>query len=89
MLGGALLGALLGYAASRITSAFDDHLLEITLTMVTAYGGFLIASHLKVSPVITVMAAGIELGNYGSRTGMSCHHKTGCQLVLGVCCFSR
>ena len=59
MLGGALLGALLGYAASRITSAFDDHLLEITLTMVTAYGGFLIASHLKVSPVITVVAAGI------------------------------
>ncbi|MDR3614783.1 MAG: Na+/H+ antiporter [Candidatus Obscuribacterales bacterium] len=71
MVGGALLGASLGYAASRITSAFDDHLLEITLTMVTAYGGFLIAEHLKVSPVITVVVAGIVVGNYGSRTGMS------------------
>lgn len=69
--GGALLGAALGYIASRITSAFEDHLLEITLTMVTAYGSFLIADHLKVSPVIAVVAAGIVVGNYGSRTGMS------------------
>lgn len=69
--GGALLGALIGYSASRITSAIEDHLLETTLTMITAYGGFLIADHLKVSPVICVVTAGIVLGNYGSRTGMS------------------
>lgn len=71
VLGGGALGALLGYAASRITSAFDDHLLEITLTMVTAYGAFLLAEQLKVSSVIAVVAAGIVVGNYGSRTGMS------------------
>ncbi len=69
--GGALLGALVGYAASRITSAFDDHLLEITLTMVTAYGSYLAAEQLHVSPIIAVVAAGIVVGNYGSRTGMS------------------
>ncbi|HEY9730700.1 MAG TPA: Na+/H+ antiporter [Drouetiella sp.] len=69
--GGAALGMALGYAASRITSAFDDHSLEITLTMVTAYGSFLIAERLGVSPVIAVVGAGIVLGNYGSRTGMS------------------
>lgn len=69
--GGALLGALMGYAASRITSVFDDHLLEITLTMVTAYGAYLAAETLHVSPVIAVVAAGIVVGNYGSRTGMS------------------
>jgi CPA1 family monovalent cation:H+ antiporter len=69
--GGALLGALLGYVASRITSAFDDHLLEITLTMVTAYGAYLAAEHLHVSAVIAVVTAGIVIGNYGSRTGMS------------------
>lgn len=69
--GGALLGALVGYAASRITSAFDDHLLEITLTMVTAYGSYLLAEQLHVSPIIAVVAAGIVVGNYGSRTGMS------------------
>lgn len=69
--GGALLGILMGYVASRITSAFDDHLLEITLTMVTAYGAYLVAEHLHVSSVIAVVATGIVVGNYGSRTGMS------------------
>lgn len=71
VLGGATVGALLGYIASRITSAFEDHLLETTLTLVTAYGAFLIAHKLNVSPVISVVAAGIVVGNYGSRTGMS------------------
>ncbi|MGH9549420.1 MAG: cation:proton antiporter, partial [Terriglobales bacterium] len=52
VVGGAALGSVLGYLASLITSAFDDHLLEITLTMVTAYGSFIIAEHLGVSPVI-------------------------------------
>lgn len=71
VMGGAFLGAVLGYVASRVTSAFDDHLLEITLTMVTAYGAYLAAEHLHVSAVIAVVSAGITLGNYGSRTGMS------------------
>lgn len=69
--GGIALGALMGYVASRVTSAFDDHLLEITLTMVTAYGAYLVAEQLHVSPVIAVVSAGIIVGNYGSRTGMS------------------
>lgn len=69
--GGAFFGAVIGYVASRITSAFDDHLLEITLTMVTAYGSYLIADYFHVSSIIAVVAAGIVVGNYGSRTGMS------------------
>ncbi len=40
VLGGIVLGSIIGYVASRITTAFDDHLLEITLTMVAAYGDF-------------------------------------------------
>lgn len=71
VVGGALLGAALGFIASRVTSAFDDHLLEITLTMVTAYGAYLLADRLHVSSVIAVVAAGIVVGNDGSRTGMS------------------
>ncbi|MBI4533842.1 MAG: Na+/H+ antiporter [Candidatus Melainabacteria bacterium] len=69
--GGVLVGLVLGYAASQITSYFDDHLLEITLTTILAYGSYLVAEQLKVSPVIAVVTAGIYLGNYGSRIGMS------------------
>jgi CPA1 family monovalent cation:H+ antiporter len=61
----------LGYAASRITSLFDDHLLEITLTTILAYGSYLLAEQLHVSAVLSVVAAGVVIGNYGSRTGMS------------------
>lgn len=71
VLGGCATGALLGYAASRVTRLFDDHLLEITLTTILAYGSYLLAEHLKVSAVLSVVAAGVVIGNYGSRTGMS------------------
>lgn len=71
VLGGSAIGCILGYAASRITAFFDDHLLEITLTTILAYGAFLIAEQLRVSPVLSVISAGIVMGNYGSRAGMS------------------
>lgn len=71
VLGGAVIGCALGYAASRVTAFFDDHLLEITLTTILAYGAFLVAEQLRVSPVISVVAAGIVMGNYGSRSSMS------------------
>jgi len=69
--GGVGLGAVLGMAASMVTRFFDDHLLEITLTTILAYGSFLLAMQLHVSPVIAVVFAGIVMGNYGSRNGMS------------------
>lgn len=69
--GGVFFGMAMGFLASGVTKMFDDHLLETTLTMITAYGSFILAEHIKVSPVIAVVAAGIILGNYGSRTGMS------------------
>jgi len=71
VIGGGVIGCALGYAASKITAFFDDHLLEITLTTILAYGAFLVAEQLKVSPVISVVAAGIVMGNYGSRVSMS------------------
>jgi CPA1 family monovalent cation:H+ antiporter len=42
-LGGVAVGVLIGFAASKITSFFDDHLLEITLTTISAYGSFVLA----------------------------------------------
>lgn len=69
--GGVGVGCVLGMAASTITRYFDDHLLEITLTTILAYGSFLVAEQMHVSPVISVVAAGIVMGNYGGRKGMS------------------
>lgn len=68
---GALVGLGVGLLGSRITRYFDDHLLEITLTTIVAYGSYLVAEQLKSSAVIAVVVAGIVVGHYGSRTGMS------------------
>lgn len=69
--GGTLLGIAVGIAASRLTRFFDDHLLETTLTVIVAYGSYMLAEQLHVSPVIAILVAGVVLGNYGSRTSMS------------------
>ncbi|MBC7998368.1 MAG: Na+/H+ antiporter [Leptolyngbya sp.] len=69
--GGVAIGAALGFAASTVTRLFDDHLLEITLTATLAYGSFLLAEQCHVSPVLSVVAAGIVMGNYGATEGMS------------------
>lgn len=69
--GGLAVGAALGIIASVLTSFFDDHLLEITLTTIVAYGSFLLAEGMHVSPVIAVLVAGLVIGNYGRARGMS------------------
>jgi CPA1 family monovalent cation:H+ antiporter len=69
--GGLAIGAIIGIIASVLTSYFDDHLLEITLTTIVAYGSFLLAEGMHVSPVIAVLVAGLIVGNYGRQRGMS------------------
>jgi CPA1 family monovalent cation:H+ antiporter len=69
--GGLAVGLLTGALASRLTSGIDDHLIEITLTTILAYGTFLSAEALHVSGVIAVVAAGLVLSNIGARRGMS------------------
>ncbi|HEY7544971.1 MAG TPA: Na+/H+ antiporter, partial [Blastocatellia bacterium] len=69
--GGLAVGVVIGIISSALTSYFDDHLLEITLTTIAAYGSFLLAESLHVSPVIAVLAAGLIIGNYGRERGMS------------------
>lgn len=70
-IGGALLGLIVGYAASKLTAQVDEPRIEITLTTIVAYGSYLLAEHLHVSGVIATVVAGLTIGNYGARTGMS------------------
>lgn len=71
VVGGAGVGAGIGALASRVTREFDDHLLEITLTTIVAFGAYLCAETVHVSGVIAVVSAGLVVGNYGMQTGMS------------------
>jgi CPA1 family monovalent cation:H+ antiporter len=77
--GGAILGSVLGYLASHITGALDDPQIEITLTTILAYGSYLLAFHLHLSGVIATAAAGLMLGNFGAKKGMSARTLTAMQ----------
>ncbi len=68
---GTAVGLLVGFGAHRLMSALDDHLVEIMLSLVTAYGAYLIADRLHGSGVIAVVVAGLLIGNYGTRMAMS------------------
>ena len=67
----AALGAAAGYAASHLLPSVGDHLIEISLSVVLAYGTYLAADALHGSGVIATAVAGIVLGNYGRRLGLS------------------
>lgn len=64
---GTAVGVGIGLVAHRLMAILDDHLVETTLSLVTAYGSYLLADQLGGSGVIAVVAAGLLIGNY--RTG--------------------
>jgi CPA1 family monovalent cation:H+ antiporter len=71
VIGGAVLGAGLGYVFSLVTKAIDDPQIELTLTTILCYGSYLLAHRLEVSGVIATACAGIVLGNVGAKRNMS------------------
>ena len=68
--GGTLIGIILGLLVSQFIGRIDDPLVETTLTVVLAFGAYLVAESLHASGVLAVVAAGIVNGNVGPR-GMS------------------
>jgi monovalent cation:H+ antiporter, CPA1 family len=66
-----LIGGLIGLVASRIVATVDDHLIELTVSLAAAYGAYLVADLFHESGVIATVVAGIVLGTYGRRIGMS------------------
>jgi CPA1 family monovalent cation:H+ antiporter len=70
-IGGGLIGFALGYIAYRVLSKIEDHLLEITITIVLAFGAFTAAEIFHMSGVIAVVVAGLLIGNYGHQFSMS------------------
>ncbi|PLS68379.1 MAG: sodium:proton antiporter [Cyanobacteria bacterium M5B4] len=73
---GVAVGCAMGFAISVITQRFDIPLIEQSLTLVSAYGSYLVAEELGGSGVISTVALALILGNYGSRIGMNPHTRS-------------
>jgi len=67
----AIWGTAAGWLASQLFKLTDDHLVELTVTLVLAYGAYLVADAVGGSGIIATTAAGVTLGVYGRRHGLS------------------
>lgn len=68
---GITVGTLVGFGISYLTQRFDLPLVEQSITLVSAYGTYLITEDLGGSGVIAVVTTSLILGNFGSRIGMN------------------
>lgn len=68
---GVAVGGLIGFGISYLTQRFDLPLVEQSLTLVSAYGTYIVTEELGGSGVIGVVTTALILGNFGSRIGMN------------------
>jgi monovalent cation:H+ antiporter, CPA1 family len=69
--GGVTVGAAVAFILTFLAGRTPDYLVEITFTMLAAYGSFLLAEHYHFSGVLATLTAGLVVGNYRSSTSIS------------------
>jgi len=68
---GVVFGLGFGLSAFWILRRLNDHVLENAITIVLAWGSFIVAEQSGASGVIAVVVAGLIIGNYGTKLAMS------------------
>ena len=63
------IGAALGFVATRVLARVDDHLIELTISLVAAYGSYLLAERLDQSGILATVACGLVFGSLGPAGG--------------------
>jgi CPA1 family monovalent cation:H+ antiporter len=74
--GGMAIGAAVSAAVLLIARRTDDHLVEITLTALAAYGSFLIAERFHASGIMASLTAGLVIGNFATSARSSIRNRT-------------
>ncbi len=67
----AAIGTGAGLLAVRAMQVADDHLLEVAISVIAAYGTYLIADRLHESGIIATVVVGLVLGNEGGAVRLS------------------
>lgn len=71
VVGALAVGVVVGYGGSRLLRAVDTAQIQITATVVAAYGAYLLAETFTFSGAIAVVVTALFFGNYGSASGLS------------------
>jgi monovalent cation:H+ antiporter, CPA1 family len=66
-----LIGFVVGEIGTRVIVRVDEHVVELAISLLLAYGTYLIADGIHQSGVIATAVAGLVLGNEGRRVGLS------------------
>jgi len=69
--GGAALGAFLGWLTFQLMKRIDDYALEVLISLGLAFGGYELAVALHTSGPIMAVVAGLFIGDVGVKYGMS------------------
>ncbi|WP_428540350.1 cation:proton antiporter [Rhodopila sp.] len=69
--GGIMSGVAVATLVLLMAWRTEDHMVEITLTTIAAYGSFLIAEHFHMSGVLASLTAGLVIGNLGWMRALS------------------
>jgi CPA1 family monovalent cation:H+ antiporter len=68
---GGVIGSVIGFGLAQLIRRIDEPMIELTITIIAAYGSFAVAEHFHGSGVIATLMAGMLCGNYAARIGMS------------------
>lgn len=85
---GLVVGVGVGLIVSWATTLVDDHLIEIMLTTVAAFGSYLAAMLLGASPILAVVASGVTCGNVAARYGMTAANRVAVESFWEYCVFA-
>jgi monovalent cation:H+ antiporter, CPA1 family len=66
-----VIGFVVGQIGTRLIVRIDEHVVELGISLLLAYGTYLLADALHQSGVIATAVAGLVLGNEGRRLGLS------------------
>jgi len=69
--GGVLFGLGLGFIVYRMLAGVDNYQVEVLLTLGLVTGGYALASYWHLSGPITIVVAGLLVGNHGRLLAMS------------------
>lgn len=65
------IGLAIGLLIARLAAFTEDHLIELSLTLLAAYGTYVVADVIHQSGIIAVVVAGIVVGNFRRETTFS------------------
>ncbi|QMW01906.1 cation:proton antiporter [Spirosoma foliorum] len=70
-LGGFGMGLLIGYVGSKAMQKIDSANVSALITLAVVMGGYLVARAMHISGPLTMVAAGLVVGNFGKATRIS------------------